>query len=156
VINTPANIKIMAEVIYEAGTRPELEVFDSGDINLALALMQEGVLKHPPLFQIVTGIRYGFAGNPEAMFYARSMLPPDAIWAGFGIGRMAFPMVAQAWLLGGHVRVGLEDAVNIRKGQLARDNAEMVHKAVGIIDDLGGEIATVDEARALLGITKKS
>ncbi len=152
VINTPDNVKIMAEAIYEAGTIPELEVFDSGDINLGLALIEQGVLKSPPLFQIVTGIRYGFAGNPEALFYARSMLPPDATWACFGIGRMAFPMVAQSYLLGGHVRVGLEDAVQIRKGQLARDNAELVEKAVTIVDALGGEMATAAEARTILGI----
>ncbi|GAB4065227.1 3-keto-5-aminohexanoate cleavage protein [Ancylobacter sonchi] len=154
VINTPTNVKIMAEAIYEAGTKPELEVFDSGDINLALALLKEGVLKSPPLFQIVTGIQYGFAGTPESLFYARSLLPPDAQWAAFGIGRMAFPMVAQAYLLGGHVRVGLEDAINIRKGELAASNAQMVEKAVRILDDLGAEIATVDEARDILGLKK--
>ena len=154
VINTPTNVKIMAEAIYAAGTIPELEVFDSGDINLALALIKEGVLKRPPLFQIVTGIQYGFAGDPAALFYARSMLPPDAMWASFGIGRMAFPMVAQSFLLGGHVRVGLEDAINIRKGTLAKSNAEMVEKAVNIVDALGGEIASANDARDILGIPR--
>jgi uncharacterized protein (DUF849 family) len=93
--------------------------------------------------------------TPATMAYARSMLPPDAVWAGFGIGRMAFPMVAQAFLLGGHVRVGLEDAVNLRRGVLAPDNAAMVAKAVHIVDELGGEIATVAEAREILGLKAK-
>ena len=152
VINSPYSITVMAQAMREAGTKPELEVFDSGDIHLAKTLIAEGVLDSPALFQIVTGVRYGFEQTPQTMAYARSLLPGDAVWAGFGIGRMAFPMVAQAFLLGGHVRVGLEDAVNLRRGVLAPSNAAMVEKAVRIIDDLGGEIATVAEARAILGL----
>ena len=139
----------------EAGSKPELEVFDSGDIQLAKQLIKDGVLDSPALFQIVTGIRYGFEMTPQTMAYARSMLPPDAAWAGFGIGRMAFPMVAQAFLLGGHVRVGLEDAVMLSRGVMTPDNAAMVAKAVRIVDDLGGEIATPAEARAMLGLRAK-
>jgi uncharacterized protein (DUF849 family) len=152
VINSPYSITVMAQAMREAGTKPELEVFDSGDIQLAKTLIAEGVLDSPALFQIVTGVRYGFEPTPQTMGYARSLLPADAVWAGFGIGRMAFPMVAQAFLLGGHVRVGLEDAVNLRRGVLALSNAAMVEKAVRIIDDLGGEVATVKEARAILGL----
>ena len=152
VINAPDSITTMARAMKEAGSKPELEVFDSGDIQLAKQLIKDGVLDSPALFQIVTGIRYGFEMTPQTMAYARSMLPPDAAWAGFGIGRMAFPMVAQAFLLGGHVRVGLEDAVNISRGVLAPDNAAMVAKAVHIVEELGGEIATVAEARVILGL----
>lgn len=152
VINAPDSITTMARAMKEAGSKPELEVFDSGDIQLAKQLIKDGVLESPVLFQIVTGIRYGFEMTPQTMAYARSMLPPDAAWAGFGIGRMAFPMVAQAFLLGGHVRVGLEDAVNISRGVLAPDNAAMVAKAVHIVEELGGEIATVAEARGMLGL----
>jgi uncharacterized protein (DUF849 family) len=152
VINPPESVTVMAQAMKEAGSMPELEVFDSGDIQLAKMLIEKGVLDSPALFQVVTGIRFGFAMTPQTMAYAKSMLPPDAHWAGFGIGRMAFPMVAQAYLLGGHVRVGLEDAVNLRRGVLAPDNAAMVRKAAHIIDDLGGEIATVKEARTILGL----
>jgi len=152
VVNTPDNITIMAQAMREAGSKPELEVFDSGDIHLAGVLLQQGVLASPPMFQIVTGIRYGFDSSPHTMAYARSLLPADAVWAGFGIGRMVFPMVAQAFLLGGHVRVGLEDGVHLSRGELAPSNAAMVEKAVRIVTDLGGEIATVNEARALLGL----
>ena len=155
VINAPDSIAVMAAAMKEAGSKPELEVFDSGDIQLAKQLIKDGVLDSPALFQIVTGIRYGFEMTPQTMAYARSILPPDAVWAGFGIGRMAFPMVAQAFLLGGHVRVGLEDAVNLRRGVLTPDNAAMVAKAVHIVDELGGEIATVAEARAILGLRAK-
>jgi len=152
VINSPESITAMAQAMREAGSKPELEVFDGGDIQLAKMLIDKGVLDSPALFQIVTGIRFGFEQTPQTMAYARSLLPPGAVWAGFGIGRMAFPMVAQAFLLGGHVRVGLEDAVNLRRGVLAPDNAAMVHKAVHLIDELGGEIATVAEARSILGL----
>ena len=152
VINGPESITVMAKAMKEAGSKPELEVFDSGDIQLAKQLIKDGVLDSPALFQIVTGIRFGFEMTPQTMAYARSMLPPDAVWAGFGIGRMVFPMVAQAYLLGGHVRVGLEDGVNLRRGQLAPDNAAMVAKAVHILDELGGEVATVAEARTMLGL----
>jgi uncharacterized protein (DUF849 family) len=153
VINTPRNVAIMAKAIRDAGVKPELEVFDSGDIHLARALLDDGTLDGPPLFQIVCGIRYGLAATTNALSYALSLLPSDAHWASFAIGRMAFPFVAQSWLLGGHVRVGLEDAVQLRKGQLAPSNAAMVEKAVRIIDDLGGEIASPKEARQILGLT---
>ncbi len=152
VINSPENVTIMAQAMREAGSKPELEVFDSGDIQLAKQLIEAGVLDSPAMFQIVTGIRFGFEMTPQTMMYAKSMLPADAVWAGFGIGRMAFPMVAQAFLLGGHVRVGLEDAVNLRRGVRAPDNAAMVRKAAHIVDELGGELATPVEARKILGL----
>jgi 3-dehydrocarnitine:acetyl-CoA trimethylamine transferase len=155
VINSPESITAMAEAMKEAGSKPEIEVFDSGDIHLAKSLIEKGVLASPPLFQIVTGIRWGFESTPQTLMYARSLLPEGAQWAGFGIGRMAFPMVAQAFLLGGHVRVGLEDAVNIRKGVLAPSNAAMAEKAAHIIDELGGELATAAEARQILGLAAR-
>jgi uncharacterized protein (DUF849 family) len=150
VINTPANVAKMAKLIAAAGVRPELEVFDSGDIHLAHQLIADGVLAAPALFQIVTGVRYGFSPTPQTIAYAVSLLPPGSDWAAFGIGRMSFPMVAQAYLLGGHVRVGLEDNVYLSKGELAPGNAALVEKAARIVTDLGGTIATVREAREIL------
>jgi uncharacterized protein (DUF849 family) len=156
VINTPANVARMAQLIGEAGVKPELEVFDSGDIHLAHKLLEDGALAGPALFQIVLGVRYGFASTPATLAYARSLLPADAHWAAFGIGRMEFPMLAQAFLLGGHVRVGLEDNIYIAKGKLAPSNAALCEKAVRIIRDLGGEVATADEARAILGLRRRN
>jgi uncharacterized protein (DUF849 family) len=155
VINPPDSVTMMAQAMKEAGSKPELEVFDSGDIALAKVLIEKGVLDTPAMFQIVTGIRYGFESTPQTMMYAQSLLPKDCQWAGFGIGRMAFPMVAQAYLLGGHVRVGLEDAVNLRKGVLAPSNAAMAQKAAMIVDELGGELATPKEARQMLGLAAR-
>ena len=152
VINPPENVTIMANEIQKAGSRPELEVFDSGDIQLAKALLDQGVLKRPPLFQIVMGVRYGFISTPQTLMYAHSLLPKDADWAAFAIGRWEFPMLAQAWFLGGHIRVGLEDNVYLSKGMLAPSNAALCEKAVRILDDLGGELATSKEARAILGL----
>ncbi len=152
VINTPRNVTEMARRIYAAGVLPELEIFDGGDLQLARALQEDGTLRNPLLIQIVLGVRYGAIPNPETLFYFASQLPPDCIWAAFGIGRHEFPLLAQAFLLGGHVRVGLEDNVYIRKGVLARDNAELVEKAGTIVENLGGSLATPAEARAILGL----
>lgn len=152
VINTPPNVKIMAEIIYAAGTKPELEVFDSGDISLANDLLKAGVLKSPPMFSIVTGIKYGFPSTPDIMATAARMLPRDASWTGFGIGRMSFPMVAQSYLLGGHVRVGLEDNSYIAKGVLTKGNWELVERARHILEHMGAQIATSEEAREMLGL----
>ncbi|MEP7069224.1 MAG: 3-keto-5-aminohexanoate cleavage protein [Usitatibacter sp.] len=156
VINTPANVRKMAKAMSDAGVLPELEVFDSGDIHLARDLLAEGTLKGPGLFTIVMGVKYGFASLPETVFYAKSILPAGAVWSAFGIGRFEYPMLAQTWLLGGNVRVGLEDNIYLSKGVLAKSNAELVAKARRIVEDLGGAIASVAEARAMLGLAKKS
>ncbi len=156
VINSPRNVRIMAERIYAAGVKPELEVFDSGDIQLAKDLITEGTLQTPTLFQVVTGVKYGFSTGPETLAYARSQLPPDCEWAAFGASRWAFPMLAQSVLMGGHCRIGMEDTVYLEKGVKTAGNAELVAKAVRIIKDLGGLPATVSEARQLLGLAPPS
>lgn len=154
VINTPRNIGLMAEAIRSAGVKPELEVFDSGDIRLARDMIEADVLEPSPLFQIVCGVNYGFAATTETLTYARSLLPRGCEWAAFAIGRNSFPFVAQSFLLGGHVRVGLEDAVRLNRHQMAPSNAAMVEKAARIITDLGGEVATTAEARSILGLRR--
>ena len=154
VINTPKNVRRMSHVIREAGVKPELEIFDSGDLHLALDLIKEGVLDGPGLWTFVMGVKYGFAATPETLLYARNFLPRGAAWSAFGIGRAEFPIVAQAWLAGGHVRVGLEDNIYISKGVLADSNAVLVTKARDIVLSMGGEIATAAEAREQLGLEK--
>jgi uncharacterized protein (DUF849 family) len=154
VINTPANVRKMAKAMNEAGVLPELEVFDSGDIHLARDMLADGTLKGPGLFTIVMGVKYGFASLPETVFYAKSILPPGALWSAFGIGRAEYPMLAQTWLLGGNVRVGLEDNIYLSKGVLAKSNAELVAKARRILEDLGGAVASAAEARVMLGLAK--
>ena len=154
VINSPRSVRIMAERIYAAGVLPELEVFDTGDIALAHELIKEGTLRLPALFQLVMGVNYGMPATPQGMAFARSLLPEGCEWAGFGASRMAFPMLAQAYLLGGHCRIGMEDTVYLAKGEKTPGNGALVEKEVRIIGELGGRVATVDEARGILGLRK--
>jgi uncharacterized protein (DUF849 family) len=152
VINTPDNVRRMAAVINKAGVRPEIELFDSGDIALCSDLLRDGTLQSPVLCSVVMGVKYGFQPSPETVLYARSLLPPGTIWTAFGTGRMAFPMVAQAFLAGGHVRVGMEDAIYLSRDVLAQSNAAMVEKARDIVEALGGQIATARQAREMLAL----
>jgi len=152
VINSPRNIKIMAERMYAAGCKPEIEVFDTGDLVLGQDLIADGTIRSPALFQIVTGVKYGMPSTTETMLLAKSLLPKNCEWAAFGAGRHAFPMLAQSFILGGHCRIGMEDTVHLAKGTPAPSNAALVEKAGRIIHELGGSIATVAEARSLLGL----
>ena len=154
-MNTPHSVAVMAKAIRGAGTKPELEVFDSGDIHMAQALIKDGVLERDSLFQLCLGIKHGAGATTESVQYLKSLLPPEAVWAAFGIGRTEFPMVAQSFLLGGHVRVGLEDNIYLEKGVLAPGNAALVERAARIVRDLGGRIATPAEAREILGLRRR-
>lgn len=152
VINTPGNVRRMAKVIAAAGVKPEIELFDSGDIALFNDLVKDGTLTGPHLASFVFGVKYGFQPSPETVVYARAHLPADTEFTAFGTGRHTFPMVAQSVLAGGHVRTGIEDGVYLAKGQLADSNAAMVAKARRIVEALGPSVAPPAEARALLGL----
>jgi uncharacterized protein (DUF849 family) len=152
VINTPGNVRRMAKVMRDAGVKPEVELFDSGDIALMNDLLADGTLTGPTLCSFVMGVRYGFQPGPETVIYARGMLPRDAEFTAIGIGKAAFTSVAQSYLAGGHVRIGLEDAVYLSRGQLAPSNAAMVEKARRMVEDLGGQIMTPREARETIGL----
>jgi uncharacterized protein (DUF849 family) len=152
VVNTPRHVTQMARMIRAAGAKPEIELFDSGDVHLARDLIRSGELEGPGMFSLVLGVKYGFDPSPETMMYARNLLPPGAYWTGFGIGRACFPMAVQSWLLGGHIRVGMEDTVHIRKGELTPSNAALVIYIRDILKQLGAQPATTDEARAILGL----
>jgi uncharacterized protein (DUF849 family) len=152
VINTPGNVRRMAEVMRDAGVKPEIELFDSGDIALMGDLLKDGTLEGPALCSFVMGVRYGFQPSPETVLYARNLLPAEAEFTAIGIGKAAFTAVAQSYLAGGHVRVGLEDTVYLSRGQLASSNAALVEKARRIVEDLGGQIATPREAREIIGL----
>jgi uncharacterized protein (DUF849 family) len=136
----------------EVGVKPELEVFDAGHVLLANQLIKEGYLDEPPLYQLCLGIPWGAPATPEGMSFMKSLLPAGALWSGFGISRGEFPMVAQACMLGGHARVGLKDNLYIARGELAGGNAQLVERAVTIIESIGGAAATPDEARRIFGL----
>jgi uncharacterized protein (DUF849 family) len=153
-ISTPDFLWKMAGLIQEWGVKPELEVFDLGQIWFANQLIEAGRIESPPLFQICLGIPWGAPADTESMMAMRNALPADANWAGFGITRMEMPMLAQAVLLGGNVRVGLEDNLYLSKGVLA-SNAQLVEQAVGIIKSLGSRVVGPAEAREQLGLKAK-
>jgi len=150
-ISTPQCLRREAELIQGWGIKPEMEVFDLGQICFARQLIDEGLIDSPPLFQICLGIPWGAAADTASMLAMRNALPPGANWAGFGVSRMEMPMVAQAVLLGGNVRVGLEDNLYLDRGVLA-SNAQLVERAVEIIERLGARAVGPDEAREQLGL----
>jgi len=151
-LNFPDHLAAMAERIKAVGVKPELEVFDLGHIMLANEMVAKGAFDGTPLFQLCTGTSYGAPSKVETIIHMRDMLPPGAIWAGFGISRFQMPMAAAICQLGGHVRVGMEDNIYLERGVLAPSNAALVEKAVQIIRLLGFEVATPDEAREILGL----
>ncbi|WP_433996575.1 3-keto-5-aminohexanoate cleavage protein [Bradyrhizobium iriomotense] len=154
VINTPDSLRVMAARIRAAGTAPELEIFNPGDVILARDLAAEGVLPERNFLQFVLGVKYATPANAEMLSALVRMLPAGWEWSAFGVGRMSFPTVALSVLLGGHVRVGMEDNLQIEKGVLARTNAELVGKAVRIVADLGSRAASPKEAREILSLHK--
>ena len=154
-VNTVPHIEEMAIAIRDAGVTPEIEVFEPGHILLAKRMIQTGHFKTPTLFQICLGVTWGTPATPDAMKFMRDLLPPtDNTWFTFGCAAQQFPMVAQAMLYGGHVRVGLEDNLYLSRGKLAPSNAALVEKAVDIIEAMGEELATPAEARQMLGLRK--
>lgn len=146
---TPNLLRSIAAAYRDNGVKPEIEVFELGHIEIAKVLIDEGLILPPPLFQLCLGVSHGAPATPGAMMAMRDALPPGAIWAAFGVGRMQFPMVAQAVLLGGHVRVGLEDNLYLEQGVLAT-NESLVRKAVRMVGDLGATVVSPDRAREIL------
>ena len=150
-VNFKPILKEMAIRIRDAGVKPEIECFDSGDVRIALEFQQAGLIEDRPLWQFAMGIKYGWDHTIEALDYARKTIPHGATWSAFGISKEEMPLLAATWLMGGHVRVGLEDNIYLSKGVLAKSNAELVTKAKRIIEDLGGSLASYSEARDILG-----
>jgi uncharacterized protein (DUF849 family) len=151
-MNTVDHLDQMTELVKTVGTKAELEAFDVGNVLQAADLIKRGKVDGPGLFQFCLGIPWGGPATVEMMQFMRSQLPQNAVWAGFGVGAKEFPMVAASVLLGGHVRVGLEDNIYLSRGELADGNAPLVRRAVSIIKDLGDRPATPDEAREILGL----
>ena len=150
-IQTPNMLRAMAARYAEIGVKPEMEVFDLGHLRFANQMVSEGLIKGTPMYQVCLGIPWGAGADSATMTAMVGQLPRDAFWSGFGISRTQMPMAAQAMLLGGNVRVGLEDNLYLEKGVPA-SNAQLVEKAVRIIHDLGGQICDADQARERLGI----
>jgi uncharacterized protein (DUF849 family) len=152
---TPSFLRSMARAYQRQRILPELEVFELGHIELAKQLLAEGLIDQPPLFQLCLGIKYGAPASSEAMQAMRDALPPGSRWSAFGLGRMQMPMVASSVLLGGNVRVGLEDNLYLNKG-IPATNAELVARARAIIELLGVRVLTAAETRDRLGFAPQT
>jgi uncharacterized protein (DUF849 family) len=152
VMNLDPIVAEMAKAIRAAGVKPEIEIFEAGDLARTERMIAAGLLDGPGLYTLVLSSAYGLPPTVPAINFAVSALPKGAMWTAMGIGPHAFRMVAQSYLLGGHVRVGLEDNLFISKGKFAQSNAELVAKARQTIENLGAEIASPAEARAILGL----
>ncbi|MFS8512318.1 MAG: 3-keto-5-aminohexanoate cleavage protein [Planifilum fulgidum] len=152
-LNPPREIEHFAKVMQEYGVRPEFEIFDVGMIRNALSLVKKGLVTGHLHFDFVMGVPGGIPATAENLLHLLRQLPEGATWTVAGVGRAQLPMAVLGIVLGGHVRVGLEDNIWYRKGQLAT-NAQLVARVVRIARETDREIATPDEARQILGIRR--
>ncbi len=149
-VSTPAALRAGAQRITELGVKAELEIFDTGHLWFANQMIKEGLLRDP-LFQLCLGIPWGAPADTTTMKAMVDNLPSGATWAGFGIGRMQMPMAAQAVLLGGHVRVGLEDNLWLDKGVPA-SNGSLVERVIKLIECMGARPMSPAAGRAKMGL----
>ena len=154
-VSTPDMLREGAKRIQELGVRCEMEIFDTGHLWFANTLVEEGLIDPPPLYQLCMDIPYGAPADPALLTTMVQQLPEGAQWASFALGRMQFPWVAQSVLLGGHVRVGLEDNLYLAKGVKAT-NAQLADRAKTIVESMGASVATPDEAREMLNLKPRS
>jgi uncharacterized protein (DUF849 family) len=152
-VNTPAILRSMARQVRDLGVRPELEVFDTGHLVLVHELIDEGLIEPPPMIQLCTGIPYGAPDDPATLLAMVNRLPEGAVFSTFSIGRMQLPFVAMAALVGGNVRVGLEDNLYLSRGRLA-SNAELVERAVHILEGMNVRVLGPGEVREKLRLRR--
>jgi 3-keto-5-aminohexanoate cleavage enzyme len=151
-VNPPEWGVIACKRMWETGVKPEIEVFEPGHISQAINLIDQGLIASRPYFQLCMGVQWGIEATPENLLFMKSKLPEKAMWSVLGVGKYQLPMITMGILLGGHIRVGFEDNLYMRRGVLAKSNAEMVDMAVGLVHQLQREIASPEEARTMLGI----
>lgn len=151
-INHPAFLERLAQAMLEAHVKPEIEVFEPGFINNAIVLAEKGLLQSPVYFQFILGVSGALPATPKNLIHLIESIPRGSAWSVAGVGKAQLPMAAMAVAMGGHVRVGMEDNVYLRKGVLARSNAEFVEQVVELAGVLGRPVATVAEARRILGL----
>ncbi|MDW7709162.1 MAG: 3-keto-5-aminohexanoate cleavage protein [Deferrisomatales bacterium] len=154
-LNPPDFLEDLARRMREAGTKPELEIFDSGMIGNCLRLRDRRLLDPPLHFQFVLGAPGGASATPRELLHLVGTIPEGSTWSSIGIGTGHLPILLTTLALGGHVRVGLEDNLYYRKGELARSNAQLVERAVRIATEAGRTIATPAQAREILGIAQR-
>ena len=153
-VSTPDMLRRGAKCIRELGVKPELEIFDTGNLSFALQLLREDLLESPPLFQLCHGIPWGAPADVGVLKSSVDQLPRDANWTAFALGRYQMAFAAQAVILGGNVRVGLEDNLYLEKGVFA-SNAQLVERARNIIELMGARVLGPEETRAKFGLTRR-
>jgi uncharacterized protein (DUF849 family) len=151
--NTPAMLRAMAAQVRELGVKPELEVFDTGHLVFVHELINEGLIDDPPLIQLCMGIPYGAPDDPTTLLALVQRLPANAVFSAFSIGRMQLPYAALAPIVGGNVRVGLEDNLFLSRGVLAT-NADLVDRAVAILEALNVRVLGPDDVRKRLALRR--
>lgn len=152
-VNTPGMVRAMAKIIKDLGVRPEVEVFDTGDLVLVNELVAEGLIDSPSLVQLCMGIPYGAPNDPLTLLAMVNQLPPGAIFSAFSVGRFQLPYAAMAVLHGGNVRVGLEDNLYLSRGILAT-NGQLVERAVSILEAINITVQGPAEVREKLGLVQ--
>ncbi|MCL5256294.1 MAG: 3-keto-5-aminohexanoate cleavage protein [Chloroflexi bacterium] len=152
-VNSPSLIEALAKEMKSLGIKPELEIFDTAMITNALDLLKKQLILAPLHFQFVMGVQGAIAATPKNLFHLVESIPPGSTWSVAGIGRAQLPMTALGLLLGGHVRVGLEDNLQYSKGVLAT-NQQLVERVARLAGELGRPVCSPDEARAILGLAR--
>lgn len=151
-LNLPADMRSFLDAMRQHGVVPEFEIFDAGMLATLARWLHKGVVSAPAHVDFVLGVPGGMPGTPQALMYLLSQLPPGLSWTVAGIGAAQLPLATLAVLLGGHVRVGFEDNIHFRRGELARSNAQFVERVAAIARLHDRALATPDQARAMLGI----
>ena len=152
--NLPEHVRSIAKRLQEIKVKPEIECFDLGDLWATQRFIDEGIFDAPPLIQLCMGVKYAAQATPKGLMAMYDILPENCVWGTLGVGSAQMQMVAQSALLGGNVRVGLEDNLYISKGNLAT-NEQLVDGAIEIIQRLGGDISSVKKARKTLNLREQ-
>lgn len=155
-INHPAFLEKLGQLMIDNEVRPEIEVFDAGMFYNSLYYIKKNLIKTPAYYQFVLGAAGGISATVENLIFLRSLLPENAHWSAFGIGRGHMPILMTTLAMGGHVRVGMEDNVYYSKGQLAQSNAEFVARAVRLANEVDRAPATPDETRSILTLKRRA
>jgi len=152
--NPFGDIKFFLEKMKAAGTIPEMEVFDNGHINNAMPLIDMGILQKPLVFSFVMGVLGGMQISTQNLLHQAASVPQGAYWQAIGIGRKQWQLLAAAITIDGNIRAGLEDNFYLPEGEMAKSNGELIDAAAKMVRMLGREVASIEETRALLGISR--
>lgn len=151
-LNTPRTLKSMFKAYNELSIKPEVEVFEAGDLMFAHQLISDGFITGDPMIQFVLGVKWAAPSDAETVLYLKNKLPQNSVWTAMGIGRHQMPMAALSIAQGGHIRVGLEDNLYLKRGVFAT-NGQLVDRAAQMAEIMGREVASASDARQMLGIT---